>query len=115
MRQLPAPILFDHDDKPRAQATRDSIAAPAQRSASAKRKPLTKPTAGGVTVHSFQTLIGDLATIVKNRIQPADKSIAAFEMLTHPTTAQQRAFNLLGVSMQLAHAGRFASFAFHVA
>jgi squalene cyclase len=45
-----------------AQAARASIVAPAQRSASAKLK-LTKQTADGLKVHSFQTLIGDLATI----------------------------------------------------
>jgi hypothetical protein len=51
-------------------------------------------------VHSFQTLIGDLATIVKNRIQPADKNIAVLDMLTQPTTIQQRALDLLGVNLR---------------
>ena len=100
MRQLLAPILFDDDDKPQAQAARTSIVAPAQRSTSAKLKALTKQTADGTTVHSFQTLIGDLATIVKNRIQPADKSIAVFDMLTQPTVIQQRALDLLGVTLR---------------
>jgi hypothetical protein len=45
----------------------------------------TKHTSEGSKVHSFQTLLGDLATIVKNKIQPADKSIAAFDLLTQPT------------------------------
>jgi transposase len=100
MRQLLAPILFDDDDKPQAQAARASIVAPAQRSTAAKLKALTKQTADGSKVHSFQTLIGDLATIVKNRIQPVDKSIAAFDMLTQPTVIQQRALDLLGVSIR---------------
>jgi transposase len=100
MRQLLAPILFDDDDKPQAQAARASIVAPAQRSTAAKLKALTKQTADGSKVHSFQTLIGDLATIVKNRIQPADKSIPAFDMLTQPTAIQQRALALLGVSIR---------------
>jgi transposase len=100
MRQLLAPILFDDDEKPQAQAARASIVAPAQRSAAAKLKALTKQTADGSKVHSFQTLIGDLATIVKNRIQPADKSIPAFDMLTQPTAIQQRALALLGVSIR---------------
>lgn len=100
MRQLLAPILFDDDDKPQAQAARASIVAPAQRSTAAKLKALTKQTADGSKVHSFQTLIGDLATIVKSRIQPADKSIAAFDMLTQPTAVQQRALDLLGVSIR---------------
>jgi transposase len=100
MRQLLAPMLFDDDDKPQAQAARASIVAPAQRSTAAKLKALTKQTADGSKVHSFQTLIGDLATIVKNRIQPVDKSIAAFDMLTQPTAIQQRALDLLGVSIR---------------
>jgi transposase len=101
MRQLLAPILFDDDDKPQAQAARTSIVAPAQRSQAAKRKALTKQTSEGMTVHSFQTLLGDLATIVKNRIQPKDKKITTFDMLTRPTVIQQRAFDLLRVTLKL--------------
>src|ERR1700678_210854 len=101
MRQLLAPILFDDDDKAQAQAARASIVAPAQRSASAKLKALSKQTADGIKVHSFQTLIGDLATIVKNRIQPTDKNFVAFEMLTDPSVIQQRAMDLLGVTLRL--------------
>jgi transposase len=100
MRQLLAPILFDDDDRPQAQAARASIVAPAQRSTAAQLKALTKQTADGIKVHSFQTLIGDLATIVKNRIQPVDKNIAAFDMLTQPTAIQQRALDLLGVTLR---------------
>ena len=101
MRQCLAPMLFDDDDKSQAQAARRSIVAPAQRSAAAKRKAFTKQTADGLPAHSFQTLLSDLATIVKNRIQPADKTIPAFDMLTQPTTIQQRAFHLLGVTLRL--------------
>jgi transposase len=101
MRQRLLPMLFDDDDKLQAQAARKSIVAQAQRSASAKLKALTKYTVEGAKVHSFQTLLGDLATIVKNRIQPTDKSIAGFHMLTQPTAIQQRAFDLLGVTLRL--------------
>jgi len=101
MRQLLAPILFDDDDRAQAQAVRASIVAPAQRSASAKLKALTKQTADGLKVHSFQTLLGDLATIVKNRIQPTDKNFVGFDMLTEPTVIQQRALDLLGVTLRL--------------
>jgi transposase len=101
MRQRLAPILFDEDDKPQAQAARKSIVAPAQRSPSAQRKALTKHTSEGSKVHSFQTLLRDLATIVKNKIQPTDKTIAAFDLLTLPTAIQQRTFDLLGVPLRL--------------
>jgi len=101
MRQLLAPILFDDDDRAQAQAARASIVAPAQRSTSAQLKALTKQTSDGLKVHSFQTLIGDLATIVKNRIQPTDKNFVGFDMLTEPTVIQQRALDLLGVTLRL--------------
>ena len=51
-------------------------------------------------VHSFQTLIGDLATFVKNRIQPAGKNIAVFDMLTKPTVIQQHTLDLPGVTLR---------------
>jgi transposase len=101
MRQRLAPILFDDDDKPQAQAARRSIVAPAQRSAAAQRKAFTKQTADGLPVHSFQTLLSDLATIVKNRIKPVDKNLPAFDMLTQPTAIQQHAFDLLSVALRL--------------
>jgi transposase len=101
MRQLLAPILFDDHDKPQAQAARVSIVAPALRSDAARRKAATRKTDEGLTVHSFQTLLGDLATVVKNRIQPKDKKIPVFDMLTTPTTLQQQAFDLLGIALRL--------------
>jgi transposase len=101
MRQLLAPILFDDHQKPQAQAARASLVAPAKRSDAAHRKAATKKTDDGLKVHSFQTLLGDLATIVKNRILPKDKKIPAFDMLTTPTTLQQHAFDLLGVTLRL--------------
>ncbi len=100
MRQLLAPVLFDDRDKTAAQAARASVVAPAQRSAAAKRKAATRKTADGIPVHSFQTLLADLATIVKNRIQPKDKKIPAFDMLTTPTPVQQQAFAFLDVTLR---------------
>jgi transposase len=99
MRQLLAPLLFDDHDKAEAKSARASIVAPAQRSAAALRKAATQKTHDGFVVHSFQTLLSDLATIVKNRIQPKDKKIPAFDMLTTPTALQQRAIDLLGVTL----------------
>jgi hypothetical protein len=74
MRQRLAPMLFDDDDKLQAQAARRSIVAPAQRSAAAQRKAFTKQTADGLPVHSFQTLLSDLATIVKTEFSPPIKT-----------------------------------------
>jgi len=101
MRRALAPILFDDDDKATAAQQRPSPVAKAQRSPNAARKVTTKLTAAGAPVHSFQTLLADLATLVKNRLQPKDRSASAFEMITTPTPLQQRAFNLLGVTLRL--------------
>ena len=101
MRQLLAPLLFDDDDKTQAASARASIVAPAQRSTKAKLKARTKLTSDGLKLHSFQTLLADLATLAINKIQPADKRIAPFDMLTQPTVIQQRALDLLGVSLRL--------------
>jgi hypothetical protein len=101
MRQLLAPLLFDDHDKPQAQAARTSIVAPAKRSPAAERKALTKLTDDGLKAHSFQTLLGDLATIVRNRVQPKDQTTSAFDMITTPTIIQQKALDLLGVPLLL--------------
>jgi transposase len=100
MRQDLAPLLFDDDDPAAAEKLRTSVVAPAQRSASAQQKIHNKRTKDDLPVHSFQTLLSDLATIVANRIQPKDANIPAFEIVTTPTVLQQRALDLLGVPLK---------------
>ena len=100
MRDALAPMLFDDDDKPTAQASRDSVVQPAQRSQRARRKANTKRTDDGLPVHSFQTLLNDLATVARNTLLPNVPGATPFERLTTPTALQQRAFDLLGVSPQ---------------
>ena len=78
MRQLWAPILFDDEDHELAQPQRTSVVAPAERSAKAKRKAASKRTDDGMPVHSFRTLLKDLATITKNQIQPNIPDSPAF-------------------------------------
>ena len=99
MRKALAPLLFGDDDKSSAEALRPSIVAPAQPSPSAQRKARTKRTTDGHRVHSFQTLLADLATIVKDRIQPKLAGVEAFDKTTRPTPLQQRALELLGVRL----------------
>ena len=101
MRQKLAPILFDDDDKEAAEALRDSIVAPAQRSPKAKQKDLTKRTEDDFPVHSFRTLLEDLKTLCKNRVRTSGESSCNFHILTQPTEVQQRAFKLLDVSPAL--------------
>lgn len=101
MRRALAPILFDDDDKPAAAQQRSSPVAKARRSPSAELKALTKLNADGTPVHSFQTLLDDLATLVRNRIRPKDDSTQPFDILTTPTPLQKRAFDLLHVVPRL--------------
>ncbi len=98
-----APMLFKDDDPMSAKALRDSPVAPAKRSNSAKAKASTKVSADHMPVHSFATLMEDLATVVANRIQPRDTDLDSFVMITKPTPLQQRAFELLGVSPTLGY------------
>jgi transposase len=100
MRQDLAPLLFDDEDKAAAQQQRTSVVAPAQRSPSAQAKAHSKHTQDGAPVHSFQTLLRDLGTIVSNRVQPKDASTPAFDVITTPTTLQQRALELLHVALK---------------
>lgn len=99
MRSKLAPLLFDDHDKEAGQARRETIVKPAQRSESAERKADTKRNDDGLTVHSFQTLLADLATLTINQIQPADANAPTFNKLTNPTPIQKKAFSLLGIKL----------------
>ncbi len=93
-----APILFTDDDQP---AARTSPVAPAARSPKARAKAAAKRTDDELPVHSFASLLGDLATICLNTIAPADSAVPGFRLVTTPTPLQRRAFDLLGVSHRL--------------
>jgi hypothetical protein len=100
MRQAWAPLLFAEDDPAGAASRRGSPVKPATKSASAEAKALTKKTPGGETVHRFRGLLGHLATLTKNTIQPAG-DLPPFDQLSVPTPLQQKAFDLLGLSPPL--------------
>ena len=99
MRRALAPILFDDHAKEAGEALRASIVAPAQGSPAAREKALTKRTQDGEPVHSFQSLLRDLRTIVKNRVQFRALPSAEFDRITRPTPVQRRAFELLEVAL----------------
>jgi hypothetical protein len=96
-----APILFTDDDKPAAQAAHPSPVAPAARSPRALAKAAAKRTEDDLPVHSFGSLLADLATICLNTITPADPALPGFRLVTTPTPLQRRALDLLGVSHRL--------------
>jgi hypothetical protein len=88
MKQRLAPILFQDNDK---------LVAAAQRSNTALTRAARKRTNDGAPVHSFTTLLADLATICANTIQPTN-DIPAFTKITNPTPLQRQAFELLDTS-----------------
>jgi hypothetical protein len=99
MRGRLAPILFDDHDRDAAAAERPSIVAPAERSPAAQRKVATRRTDDGLPVHSFRSLLSDLATLCLNKVSLPSNPKYRFELPTKPTPLQARAGELLGVSL----------------
>lgn len=93
-----APLLFREE----APSIRLDPVAKAERSPKAQAKDQTKQTPEGLPVHSFRTLLADLATLTKNRCVPAgadpDDDRATFTLLATPTPLQTTAFTLLGMN-----------------
>jgi hypothetical protein len=98
MRQLLAPILYDDTDKDAAEAQRASVVAKAERSPAAIAKQTTGQTEDGLPVHSFRTLIADLATLTRNTLVTAIDPERAFTVTARPTALQQKALDLLALA-----------------
>jgi len=89
------PLLFADEDQ-QAKQTRDPVA-PAERSALAEEKIHSKRLADGSTAHSFQSLLRNMSTIVRNTCQDQDMKTdtPSFTIDTQLTQKQQEAFQLL--------------------
>ena len=99
LRQALAPLLFDDTDRAAGEALRTSPVAKAQTSPAAKRKASTRRTDDGLPVHSFRTLLADLATLTRNTVRCGNGPVMA--LLAKPTEIQQRVFDLLAIKIQL--------------
>ena len=99
MRQRLAPMLYDDTDKEAADALRSSPVAKAQRSETAIAKQTTGRTADGLPVHSFHSLIADLATLARNTVATAISPSHHFTIVTRPTPIQRKALDLLDVAV----------------
>ena len=97
MRRAWAELLFDDDDRPAAAAAESSPVAAAQVSRAAQRKAAGKRTADGRPVHSFRTLLQDLATLTRNVVRLGDAP--PIVMLARPTPIQQYAFGKLAIAI----------------
>src|SRR5215218_3206757 len=98
MRRKLAPMLYDDDDRAAAEGLRESIVRPAQRSPAALSKQTRGITADGLPVHSFRSLLADLATLTRNTVETAIAGAGELTVYARPTPLQTRAFALLGIS-----------------
>jgi len=95
MRRALAPILFQDETGVEDRQTRDAVAKP-EPSPSVKAKKRTKQTPEGLPVHSFSSLLTDLATLARVRYRVGNAE-TTFDQLSTPSPLHQRAFDLLGV------------------
>ena len=98
MRKALAPLLFDDHERAAAAAKRKTIVSPSLRSDAALSKAATKTTQDNEPVHSFQTLLADLATITRNRVVSRAAALE-FDRTTTPTPHQSKALELLQVAL----------------
>ena len=98
MRQRLAPMLFDDTEKNAAEALRTSVVAQAHRSPAAVTKQTTGLTPDGLPVHSFRSLLADLATLARNTVTTDITPNYPITVLTRPTAIQHKAFALLAVT-----------------
>jgi transposase len=99
MREKLAPMLFEDADKDAAEAARSSIVAKAQRSPEALNKQTTGVTADGLPVHSFRTLLNDLASLTRNTVVTTVTPDYPLTVLARPTPIQRKAFELLELAI----------------
>lgn len=93
MERAWAPLLFRDEQKPWPE---DPVV-PAQRSPAATDKAQTQRLPDGSAVHSFATVLEQLATLTKNRLRLRNTD-ASFDKLATPTPLQTRALQLLGLT-----------------
>jgi hypothetical protein len=99
LRRAWAPLLFEDEERWEARQHRDPVLS-AQPSASAQCKKRSHETADGLPVHSFETLMAELASrarvtyALKPRKQE-EKTNLTFHQVPEPTPVQARAYELL--------------------
>jgi len=93
MKRDLAPMLFKDDDPAAAAAERASPVAKAKVSSAARRKAAKRRAEDGQPVHSFRTLMHDLANLTRNCVRFGDARPTT--ILSRPTPIQTRAFHLL--------------------
>ena len=99
LRQAWAPLLFEDEERVELRKQRDPVLPP-QPSDSVQRKKHSHQTADGLPVHSFDSLLKELATrarvtyaLSSDKAKPPAKT--TFRQLTPPTPVQARALELI--------------------
>ena len=95
MRQAWAALMFADEDQG-AKRTRDPVA-PAKRSEAAMKKVLSRTLEDGTPTHSFQTLLRELQTVVRNtcRTPKSASDAPTFQITTKQNEKQKRALELI--------------------
>lgn len=98
MRSRLKPMLFDDEYLDEAGASRASPVAKAVRSDHARAKDKTRRADDGLALHSFHTLLKDLATLTLNVARTGANPNAEIVITSRPTPIQAKAFELLGLN-----------------
>ncbi len=98
MRSRLKPMLFDDEYLDEASASRASPVAKAVRSDHARAKDKTRRADDGLALHSFRTLLKDLATLTLNVARTGANPNAEIVITSRPTPIQAKAFELLGLN-----------------
>ena len=95
MRQAWRELMFADEDQA-AKFSRDPVA-PAKRSEAAMKKVLSRTLEDGTPAHSFETLLRELATVVRNTCRTPNSASDAptFQLTTTQNEKQKRAFELI--------------------
>jgi transposase len=97
LRQAWAPLLFEDEQLAQERRRRDPIL-PATGSPSAQEKKLTRQTADGFPVHSFATLMAELASRARVTYGlKSEESTPSFQQVPEPTALQAKAYALLAL------------------
>ena len=92
MKQSLAPLLFTDEEPEAGEALRFSVVAPALRSPAALEKRQSHRTCDGLPVHSFHSMLQDLATLALNQVTAVGRPLPD-DFYSNPL--QRRAFDLL--------------------
>ena len=95
LRRAWAPLLFEDEKRPEERKQRDPVL-PARPSASAQTKKRSHQTPEGFPVHSFETLLAELASRarVTYALQSGNSNLT-FQQVPEPTPLQARAYELI--------------------